>query len=104
MEVIRFIAHYGIHFAVPIGIAYFFYRAQFKKSLLLLWGGILIDLDHLLADPLFDPMRCSIGFHPLHSYWAIELYLLLFSIPKTRIFGLALCIHLVADAVDCLFL
>ncbi len=29
-----------------------------------------IDLDHLLADPVFDPDRFCIGFHPLHTVWA----------------------------------
>ena len=27
---------------------------------------MMVDLDHLIADPIFDPQRC-IGFHPLHS-------------------------------------
>jgi hypothetical protein len=36
---------------------------------------IIVDLDHLLADPIYDPNRCSIGFHPLHSYPAIVIYL-----------------------------
>ncbi len=104
MEVLRFIAHYGIHFILPIGIAFFFYKSSFKNSLFILWAGILIDIDHLLADPIFDSMRCSIGFHPLHSYWMIGIYLLLVFIPKTRLIGLALCIHILADAMDCLFL
>ena len=29
---------------------------------------MLVDLDHLFADPIYDPDRCSIGFHPLHQY------------------------------------
>ena len=104
MEVIRFITHYGIHFIVPIGIAFFFYRRNFKNALFLLWAGILIDIDHVIADPIFDAMRCSIGFHPLHSNWMIGAYLLLVLVPKTRLIGLALCIHILADTVDCLFL
>ncbi len=28
--------------------------------LLLIAGTMLIDLDHLLIDPIFDPSRCSI--------------------------------------------
>ena len=27
---------------------------------------MVVDLDHLLADPILDPQRCGIGFHPLH--------------------------------------
>jgi len=65
---------------------------------------ILIDLDHLLASPIFDANRCSINFHPLHSYIAIVLYLLLIFPKKTRLVGLGLIIHILADKVDCLLM
>ena len=35
-----------------------------------------IDIDHFLATLMFDNHRCSIGFHPLHSYFAIAVYAL----------------------------
>jgi hypothetical protein len=72
--------------------------------IIILLSGILIDLDHLLATPVFDPTRCSIGFHPLHSYIAIVGYVVLTAIRKTRIIGLALLIHILADGVDCIFI
>ena len=97
---VRFIAHYGIHFIVPIFIAFYFYKEnRFWVSIILLLG-IVIDLDHVLANPMFEPNRCSINFHPLHSYWAIAVYLIL----KTRVIGLALLLHILADTVDCLFI
>ena len=37
---------------------------------------MFVDLDHLLANPIYDPCRCSIGFHPLHNYFAIVIYLI----------------------------
>ncbi len=101
---IRFLLHYGIHFLVPILIAYLFYRKDFFKATLILLAGISIDIDHLLATPMFDSTRCSISFHPLHSYLAISGYLILFLIKKTRIWGLAFLIHILADFVDCLFI
>lgn len=101
---IRFIAHYGIHFIVPIIVAFYFYKENSMWIALILLAGILIDVDHLWANPMFDPNRCSIGFHPLHSYWAIQAYALLFILKKTRIIGLALLIHILADVVDCLFI
>ncbi|MGC1514504.1 MAG: DUF6122 family protein [Maribacter sp.] len=101
---VRFIAHYGIHFIVPIIVAFYFYREKWGWISIVLLSGILIDLDHFWATPLFDPNRCSIAFHPLHSYWAILVYTVLFIIKKTRIIGLALLIHMLADAVDCLFI
>lgn len=65
---------------------------------------MLIDLDHLLATPIFDPNRCSINFHPLHSYIAIGLYFILLLPKKTRLLGLGLIIHIIADKVDCLLM
>ena len=100
----RELIHYGIHFLLPllIGILAF---PQFRwKAVLILLGGIWIDVDHLLANPVFDPNRCSIGFHPLHSYWAIGIYCILLIPSKTRIWGLALMIHILADTVDCLLI
>ncbi|WP_343485847.1 DUF6122 family protein [Allomuricauda sp. d1] len=101
---LRFLLHYGIHFLVPPLVAFLFFRPKWFKITLILWAGILIDLDHLLANPIFDPDRCSIGFHPLHSYVMVAVYLILLGFRKTRIFGLALLIHILADACDCLFL
>lgn len=100
----RFLMHYGIHFVVPIAIALLFFKEHRLKIVLILWAGILIDVDHLWANPVFDPNRCSIGFHPLHSYYAIGAYALLTIYKKTRVFGLALLIHIVADVTDCLLL
>lgn len=100
----RFIAHYGIHFIVPIAIAFFFFKEGKIRVLFILWAGILVDVDHLLASPIFDPNRCSINFHPLHSYWAIAVYLGMLLPKKTRIFGIALLLHMVADSVDCYLL
>lgn len=64
-------------------------------------AGWLIDVDHLLVRPILDPERCSVGFHLLHSYWIIPLYLLLTIIPKTRLIGLGLVIHIVLDYIEC---
>ena len=100
----RFCIHYGIHFILPVLIAYRFYRPRCLRVSLILLSGILIDLDHLPAIPVFDPDRCSIGFHLLHSYPAIVLYILLFLWKPTRIAGLALLIHILADVTDCLMM
>ena len=62
---------------------------------------MLVDLDHLIATPIFDPTRCSIDFHPLHSYWAIGLYVLLLFPKKTRIMAVGLLLHMLSDMVDC---
>lgn len=93
--------HYGIHFIVPILIGFLFFKDNRLKVILVLLAGIIIDLDHLLVEPIFDLNRCSINFHPLHSYWAILLYSILPFFKQTRIIGLALIIHIIADIADC---
>lgn len=64
----------------------------------------MIDLDHLVANPVFQKCRCSIGFHPLHSFEAISFYVVLLIHPKTRLIGLGLLLHILADSVDCLLM
>ena len=97
-------AHYGCHIFLPLLVALVWYKSKWKIAFLIMFAGMLIDLDHLLADPIFDPNRCSINFHPLHTYYALIIYGLLI-IPKSiRLIGLGLVIHLIADAVDCAFM
>jgi len=54
-----------------------------------------------LAEPVFDPNRCSLGFHPLHSWPAIGIYLVSLFSPRLRIIAIGLLIHLVLDGTDC---
>lgn len=61
-----------------------------------------VDLDHLLANPTFDPLRCSIGFHPLHSYPMIAAYLLMLALPRLRFAALGLLIHMGIDGMECI--
>lgn len=98
------ILHYGIHFGLPLIIALFFFKTHWKMAYLIMLIGLLIDIDHIWANPIFEPNRCSIGFHPLHSYWAIALYFALTLVKKTRLIGLGLIIHIIADATDCLLM
>lgn len=104
MEILRFSLHYGMHYLLPFAIAYFFFRKHFWKASLIMLLANLIDLDHLLANPIFDPNRCSIGFHFFHSYIAIIIYVLLLLIPKIRIVAIGLLLHVITDFVDCLWL
>ncbi|MFS4456665.1 DUF6122 family protein [Maribacter sp. 2304DJ31-5] len=101
---LRFFLHYGIHFLVPIILAFTFFKKKKWAVLFILLAGMLLDLDHLWAEPIFDPNRCSIGFHPLHSYWALGIYLGMLFFKRTRLWGLAFLIHLLADFVDCSFI
>lgn len=98
---VKFLLHYGLHFLVPLSVAYFFYQKKWKLTYLILVTTMFIDLDHLLASPIYDPNRCSINFHPLHTYYAIGVYCLLLIPKKVRIIGIGLLIHITADWIDC---
>jgi hypothetical protein len=93
--------HLVLHAAVPAAVALLFFRARWKRAWLIMLASMVVDLDHLLADPIYDPQRCGIGFHPLHSYPAIAVYVLLLVPPLTRLPALGLVIHMALDALDC---
>ena len=62
---------------------------------------MLVDIDHLLAVPIYDATRCGIGFHILHGFTPIAIYLVFCFIPKYRIIGIGLIIHMALDSLDC---
>lgn len=95
------LVHYTLHLLVPGLIAYIFFRKEWKKAWLIMLATMLVDVDHLLATPLFDPNRCSINFHPLHTYWAMGVYVLLLFFKKTRIIAVGLLFHMLTDFIDC---
>ena len=111
--------HILLHFVVPVCVALLFFRKEWKTSALWMISTMIVDIDHLLADPIYDPNRCSIDFHPLHSYEFIALYAIIFVIagvlrywkPGDRensifqilvLISLGLLIHMVLDGIDCL--
>lgn len=101
------ITHYSLHLAFPGLIAWVFFREDWKKAWIIMLATMLVDLDHLVADPIFDPTRCSIGFHPLHSYYAISVYFLLFFFSGARtikIISIGLLFHMFTDYQDCLWM
>ena len=94
--------HLALHFALPFVIAFgFFPRDQSRKIFIILVATILVDLDHLLASPVYDPLRCGIGFHPLHQFIPIGFYGLMLLHNRLRMIGLGLLIHMLLDLGDC---
>ncbi|MDB3950563.1 DUF6122 family protein [Gammaproteobacteria bacterium] len=93
--------HLALHFIVPLLIAFLFFKENWKLSYLIMIATMLVDLDHLLASPIYDANRCSIGFHPLHQHWFIGIYLLMSFFSKIRIIAVGLIIHMALDALDC---
>lgn len=119
--------HLALHFVLPLLVALVFYRTTWRHSWLLLVSTMLVDIDHLLATPIYDPARCSIGFHPLHTAVPIAVYVVLFALPllawlwdkaapreraeadrskkpivqTLHLVGLGLIIHMALDWSDC---
>lgn len=110
--------HILLHFVVPVCIALLFFKKEWKRSALWMISTMIVDLDHLLADPIYDPNRCSINFHPLHSYELIAIYALTFVlagilryrkpaetensyIQVLLLISLGLLIHMGLDWADC---
>ena len=98
------ILHVILHFFVPLAVAKAVWRKKWIRPFLIMAITIAVDLDHLLADPIFDPNRCSINVHPLHSWPAIIVYLVCLLSPNLRIVSLGLLIHMSLDGTDCLLL
>ena len=95
------VLHVALHFLIPGLIAILFFKKRWRQAWLIMVLTMAVDLDHLMANPIYDPNRCSINFHPLHSYLSILLYGLMTAFPKTRLIGLGLLIHMAIDLGDC---
>lgn len=110
--------HLLSHFVVPAAVAYAFYRSGWRLALGVFVATMVVDVDHLLATPIYDPQRCSIGFHPLHTWPAIVVYAGLCGLPLVRtrtldtttlspaalglhLSGVGLLIHMALDASVC---
>jgi hypothetical protein len=94
--------HLVLHVLVPGIVARLAYKKIWLNAWLIMVLTMLVDLDHLLASPVYNPGRCGINFHPLHSYPAIGAYFLLLLIPKLRIVGVGLLLHMGLDFIDCI--
>ena len=102
----KIILHIALHFFIPalLAAAVFLVHKDVPRVgliYLLMVATMLVDLDHLVAVPIYDPERCSIGFHPLHQEFMIGVYACLCLFPKTRWIGIGLLIHMGLDAQDC---
>jgi hypothetical protein len=106
VKTLQTIVHYTLHFLAPGLLA----LVVFSEAWPLAWGimilTMVVDLDHLLARPIFDPGRCSIGFHPFHSYLAIAAYVMLLFVPNfyVQVIAVGLLFHMFTDWQDCLWL
>ena len=98
---LRIILHLAGHVALPALAARLLFPQAFRRAWLLMLIANLVDLDHLLQDQVYDPNRCSIGIHPLHTAPAIAAYGLLLLPARSRMLGVGLLLHMAWDQVDC---
>ena len=103
-HVIRSYLHLGLHLLIPAIIAAIFFREKFVRAWVTMSATMLVDVDHLLANPVYDPARCSIGFHPMHQYPAIAAYGILLIWPKLRLVAIGLLTHMALDGADCVWM
>lgn len=99
---IKEILHYFLHLIFPVFIAKVFFRDKWRKAYFLLLATMLVDLDHIFADPIFDADRSSVGFHPLHTFPMTILYFLgiIFLKNNYRIIAIGLFFHMLTDFQD----
>ena len=96
--------HLAMHFLTPAVLTAVFFRKSWRITYFLMIATMLVDVDHLFADTIYEPNRCSIGFHPLHELWFVLFYIALFFIPKMpklRLIAVGLTVHMALDAIDC---
>ncbi len=117
------VVHYSLHFLVPGLIAWVFFRSTWKKAWMVMVLTMLVDIDHVFAcrqfldaagwaglvhildcPELFVADRCSIGFHPLHSYGAIGVYMLMLFFSRLRMVATGLLFHMATDFQDCFWM
>ena len=93
---------------ILVGIIYLISKFITKKDFnwkfasILLISSNLIDIDHLLATPIYDSTRCSINFHPLHSWYMFPLYFIGLFFKKYAFLFVGIIMHLLLDYLDCL--
>ena len=104
MQLNRPIIHIVLHFVVPLVVALVCFRREWKRAYIMMMSTMLVDIDHLLANPVYAPGRCSIGFHVLHTWPAIVIYCGMLFHSKIRLFGLGLVIHMILDGIDCVWM
>ena len=96
--------HIAAHFLVPALVARLGFPERWLRAWVVMVATMLVDLDHLLAEPIYDPGRLSLGFHPLHA-WALQpVYVALALWPRTRLVGLGLVLHMALDGIDGLWM
>ena len=85
IQTLRTVVHYTLHFVAPLLFALLFFPdGKRRRAYFIMLATMVVDLDHLLATLVFAPHRMNIAFHPLYSYPAMALYVVLSCLPYDR--------------------
>ena len=100
----KLLIHFSLHLFIPFYIAKLIYNKNWLNMGIIMVLTILIDLDHIFSNPIYDVNRCSLGVHPLHTIWAALFYfiMLFFRSSKLNAIGIGCLWHLCTDGIDCL--
>ena len=94
--------HLASHILIPISISYLINpEKKWNSTALTYLYANLVDLDHIISNPIYNSKRCSINFHPLHSDWAILAYSVIAIPNRSKDIGTGLLIHMGLDYIDC---
>jgi len=93
--------HLGVNYIVYLMLGYIGIQTT-SLDIVLVLAANLIDLDHLLARPIFDPDRDSFKSHLLHKNWKPILLLCIFMLfYRPLVFlSIGIMIHYLLDILD----
>ncbi|MEK6983336.1 MAG: DUF6122 family protein [Nanoarchaeota archaeon] len=96
----------GVLLALILALIFKKFRSkeEFKRMTLWFSASNLIDIDHLLTNPIYGPSRCGINFHPLHSWFMFPFYVGGLFYKKTKYLCIGILLHLALDSIDCVLM
>ncbi|MDY7099425.1 MAG: DUF6122 family protein, partial [Pseudomonadota bacterium] len=74
MEIIQPVLHYSGHWLAPFLIAFVVWRSDWVRAGFVIAAANLIDLDHLLATPIFDQQHGAIQYCRFPSVEQVKAY------------------------------
>ncbi|HAE43005.1 MAG TPA: hypothetical protein DCG34_08840 [Clostridiales bacterium] len=88
-----------VHIGLSLLVAFFLGLSQ--RDMYYFVGANIIDIDHLLSDPVYDPTRNSFESHIIHHNWLpVSFVSVLLTLTKYKWFGLGILFHFFLDWIS----
>ena len=94
--------HMAAHLLVPALAAWLFFRPRWCLAWLIMLATMAVDLDHLLADPVFRPAALRHRFSPAAQLPGDRALCRGAGVQAAAYRGAGLLIHMLVDGADCL--